>query len=56
MSQNGWISLIALTGWLVLALSSWRAHRVGAGKTLVMATAWLAVFLLITGIFMAIGA
>jgi len=55
MSGNNWVSLIALTGWLVLVLSSYRAHRVGAGKTVVMATAWLAIFLLITGIVVAIG-
>jgi hypothetical protein len=56
MTGNGWVSLIALTGWLVLALSSYRAHRIRAGKTIVMATAWLAIFLLVTGIVVAIGA
>jgi hypothetical protein len=55
MNASGWVSLIALTGWLVLALGSYRAHRVGAGRTVVMATAWLAIFLLLTGIFAAIG-
>ena len=50
MTGNSWVSLIALSGWLVLALSSYRAHRIGASKTLVMATAWLAIFLLVTGI------
>jgi hypothetical protein len=56
MTGTGWVSLIALTGWLVLALSSYRAHRVGTGKTLVMATAWLGVFLLVTGIVVMFGA
>ena len=55
MTGNSWTSLIALTGWLVLALGSYRAHRIGAGKTAVMATAWLAVFLLVVGVFVAIG-
>jgi hypothetical protein len=50
MTGDSLVSLIALTGWLVLALGSYRAHRIGASKTLVMATAWLAIFLLVTGI------
>ena len=56
MTGYGWVSLIALSGWLVLALSSYRAHRIGAGRTVVMATAWIAVFLLVAGAFAAIGA
>ena len=55
MSAYGWVSLVALIGWLVLALGSYRAHRIGAGKTLVMAMAWLAIFLLVTGIVVAVG-
>lgn len=55
MSAYGWVSLIALTGWLVLALGSYRAHRIGAGRTVVLATAWLAIFLLVTGIIVALG-
>ena len=46
-----WLSIVALTGWLVLALSAYRAHRVGAGKTVVMALAWIAIFLLLAGVF-----
>ena len=56
MTGYGWVSLIALTGWLVLALGSYRAHRIGAGKTIVMATAWLAIFLLVTGLIAAVHA
>ena len=55
MSETGWVSLIALTGWLILALGSYRSFRHGAGKTLLMATAWLGVFLLVTGFFVMIG-
>jgi hypothetical protein len=54
MNEYAWNSLIALTGWLVLALGSYRAHRVGASKSLVMGLAWIAIFLLATGIFAAI--
>ena len=56
MTQYGWVSLVALSGWLVLALSSWRAHRVGAGKTVVTMLAWIAIFLLVAGFFAAIRA
>jgi hypothetical protein len=54
MNEYAWISLIALTGWLVLALGSYRAHRIGARKSIVMGLAWIAIFLLATGIFAAI--
>ena len=49
--MTDWVSIVALTGWLVLALSAYRAQRVGAGKTVVMALAWLALFLLLAGVF-----
>jgi len=55
MNPYGWVSLIALTGWLVLALGSYRAYRVGSRKTLLFATAWVGLFLLVTGIFVAVG-
>ena len=55
MSDAGWVSLIALSGWLILAFGSYRAHSVGARKTLIMATAWLGIFLLVTGIIAVVG-
>ncbi len=55
MSTYAWVSLIALVGWLVLALGSYRAHRVGARQSVVMGLAWIGIFLLATGIFMAFG-
>ena len=55
MSGNVWVSIIALAGWLVLSLGAFRAQRVGAGKTLVMALAWGAIFLLLAGIFSVVG-
>ena len=51
MNEYGWLSLIALAGWLVLALGSYRAHRIGARKSVVMGLAWIAIFLLAAGIF-----
>ena len=55
MTGFGWVSLIALVGWLILALGSYRAHRIGAGRTMLMATAWVGIFLLITGLFVVVG-
>lgn len=55
MTEYGWVSLLALTGWLILAAGSYRSYRLGARKTLLIATAWLGLFLLVTGIFVTIG-
>ena len=53
MSEAGWVSLIALAGWLILMLGAFRAHRIGGRKTLVMALVWGAIFLLVTAIIAA---
>jgi len=50
-----WISLVALAGWLVLALSAWRARRVNARKTVVYALVWGAIFLAAAAVFTTIG-
>lgn len=55
MNENGLISLVAMVGWLVLALGSYRAHRVGARKTIVMALGWGAVFGLVFTVFWSVG-
>ena len=52
--MNQWVSLVAVAGWLVLALSAYRAHRVGAKKTVVLAPAWIAIFLLAAAVFAAV--
>jgi hypothetical protein len=48
---TAWVSGVALVGWLVLARGSFRAHRVGAKKTVVLALAWVSIFLLVAGVF-----
>lgn len=55
MNPAQWISIIALAGWLVLAVGAYRSHRIGAKKTVVLALAWLAIFLLAAAVFTAIG-
>ena len=54
MSEYQWVSIIALCAWLILALGSYRAHRVGAGKTLVMGLAWISIFFLVAAVFSAV--
>jgi hypothetical protein len=51
MSANGWVSLIALLGWLVLSFSALRARRIGARSAVTMGLVWLAVFALATAVF-----
>jgi len=55
VNAAGWVSMIAMTGWLILALSAYRSHRPGARKTLLWATAWLGLFWLVAGVFTLIG-
>ena len=55
MTEYGWISLLALAGWLILALGSYRAYQVGGRKTLVMVMAWTGIFLVVVGILSAAG-
>ena len=54
MNNLQWVSIIAVSGWLVLALSALRAHRVGARKVIVMALTWAAIFVLTAAIFVAL--
>ncbi|AKH41607.1 hypothetical protein FHS61_002095 [Altererythrobacter atlanticus] len=54
MTQLNWLSLIALLGWLILAVSAFRAQRLGAKKMVVMALAWGAIFLLVTAVITAV--
>lgn len=50
-----WVSLIALLGWLVLALSALRARRLDARKTVVYGLVWGAIFLAVAAVFGAAG-
>lgn len=56
MSSLALVSIISLLGWLVLALGAYRAHRIGAKQTLVMALMWGAIFLLVAAVFSAASA
>jgi hypothetical protein len=54
VNEYGWVSLIAMSGCLALALTSYRARRIGLGKTAAMALAWVAIFLLVAAVFTAV--
>ena len=51
--MNGfqWVSIIALAGWLILALGAVRAQRISARKGVVMILIWGAIFLTAAAIF-----
>jgi len=50
-----WVSIVALLGWLILALSAYRAHRVDARKSVVLVLAWGAIFLGVAAVFSIVG-
>ena len=47
MSPAGWVSLVAMLGWLALVVSALRTHRIGGRRTLAMALAWAAIIALV---------
>jgi hypothetical protein len=49
-----WVSLVALAGWLVLALTALRARQLNARKAVVYALMWGAIFLAVAALFGAI--
>jgi len=38
------VGIVSVLGWLVLAISGYRSHRVSGRKTLLMAAAWIGIF------------
>ena len=49
-----WVSIVALSGWLILAVSALAAHRLSLRKGLVMALAWAAIFAGLTALISAV--
>lgn len=49
-------SIVALAGWLILALSAYRSHRITGKKTLIYIAIWTGLFLLVAVVFSAVGA
>ena len=44
MSEGGIVSIVALVGWLILMVSSYRSYQVDASKTVKMALIWASIF------------
>ena len=51
MTGASLVSLIALLGWLVLAVGAFRAHRIGARRMITYALIWGSIFLAIAFVF-----
>jgi hypothetical protein len=51
LTSSSWVSLVALLGWLVLALSALRARQLNARKWVVYGLMWGAIFLAAAAIF-----
>lgn len=51
LSEVQWVSLIAMSGWLILMLAAYRSHRVNASKTIRMALIWATIFAAVTLFF-----
>ena len=49
------VSIVALAGWLILALSAYRSHRVSGRKTLTYILIWGSIFLAMAMVFAAAG-
>ena len=48
------VSIIALGGWLILALSAYRSYRMSGRKTLTYLLIWSSIFLLVILLFSAV--
>lgn len=50
MSEFEWLRIVYLLAALGLVLGTWRAHRRGGRRTLVMVLAWICIFMIAAGI------
>ena len=55
MNDGSMVSLVALFAWLILAVSAFRAHRIGKRKLIVMVLTWGAIFAAVALFFSFIG-
>jgi hypothetical protein len=49
------LSIIALAGWLVLALSAYRSYEMSGRKTLTFVLIWVSIFIVVVLIFASMG-
>ena len=50
MMMDPWLSIVSLTGWLVLAIGAFAGYKLHWKKSLVMALVWVAIFAGVTGL------
>ena len=55
MNETALISLIALLGWLVLAVGAFRSYRVGGRKMVTLGLTWAAIFVAVALVFHVVG-
>lgn len=55
MSEYGWVSIVALLGWLILAVSAWRSYQVSGKRMLTYILIWGSIFLAVAIFFSLIG-
>ena len=48
------VSIVALAGWLILALSAYRSHQISGRKTLMYVLVWTSIFLTVALVFAAV--
>lgn len=51
MNEASLVSIVALVGWLILALGAYRSHQVNMSKTIRMALIWGCIFAGLTFFF-----
>ena len=44
MNEFGWVQLVALAGWLILAASAYASYRMNWGQTIRLALIWAGIF------------
>ena len=52
---NQLVSIVAVAGWLILALSAYRSRRISGKTTLTYVLVWAAVFLVVALMFGVVG-
>ncbi|ANU07963.1 hypothetical protein [Paraurantiacibacter namhicola] len=55
MNEGGWVSIIALLGWLFLAVGAWRSYQVSGKRAVTYILIWGCLFLTVALGFMLIG-
>lgn len=55
MSEHGWVQIVALVGWLVLAASAYASYRMNWSQTIRLALIWAGIFVAVGLVFSIVG-